>query len=127
MDELRITAADDADLSDLRRWLAGAGVPMRTSAVAPGAEAGSGVLEALVTVLTDETMLTALTTGVVGWLAARMSHRRTRLRLRHGDREIEVDTARSRDLDELAAWLRGQLDDRQPPSDPAERPGPRPE
>jgi hypothetical protein len=125
MSELWITSpesANDGDLVALRRWMTESGdlrgVPVTAHRTAPAPESmpGGGVIDALVTVVTDKTTLTAVTTAVAGWLTARRSLRRTRLRMRHGAREVEVDTAAIRDLDDLAAWLRRQLDEDDPPA-----------
>jgi hypothetical protein len=118
MDELRITAPDDADgaqLIALQEWLSdsvrlrGVPVSVHRAGAEPEDMTGSGVVDAVVAVVTDKATVTGVTTAVAGWLVARMSARRTKLRIRRGDREIEVDTAQKRDLDELAAWMNEQL------------------
>jgi membrane-associated two-gene conflict system component 1 (EACC1) len=120
MDELWITAPDSPDggvLLDLRQWLADAGelrgvrVSVHRPAPEPETMPGVDLVDALVTMVTDKATVTAVSTAVAGWVTARLSMRRTRLRMRRGDREIEIDTAAVRDLDELARWIRGQLDD----------------
>jgi hypothetical protein len=123
MSELRITAPeseDGADLIALRKWMVESddlrGLPVGADRATPEPNTmpGTGVVEALVTVITDKATLTAAATAIGGWLTARLSMRRTRLRIKHGDREVEVDTARVRHLDDLAAWLRDQLDEDSP-------------
>jgi hypothetical protein len=126
MRDLRIIApesADGADLIALRQWmvesvdLRGVRVIAHRSTPEPGTMPGTGVVEALVTVITDKAVLAATTAAIGGWVTARLSTRRTRLRIKYGDREAEVDTARVHDLDDLAAWLRDQLDQDGPPAE----------
>lgn len=128
MDELQITAPDDldgADLISLREWLTdspetrGLRVALRQREPDPAAMPGVELVDAVVSVVTDRAVLAALSSGVAGWLTARLSTRRTRLRMRLGDREIEVDTASVRDLDELAEWIQRHLAGEEPPPDDA--------
>jgi hypothetical protein len=126
MSELRITAPDSADgaeLIALRRWmiesgdLRGVPVTAHRATLDSDTMSGAGVVDALTAVITDRAVLMAAATAIGGWVTARLSVRRTRLRIKYGDREAEVDTARFRDVDELAAWLRDQLDEDGPPGD----------
>ncbi|MEV4345102.1 hypothetical protein AB0J83_11545 [Actinoplanes sp. NPDC049596] len=116
MGELRVTAADGEDLLALRKWITESGqlrgvpVTVERAQPEPGTMPGSGAVEALVAVATDKATLTAIVSLIGGWATARLSMRRTRLKIKYGDREAEVDTARFRDPDELAVWLRRQLE-----------------
>jgi hypothetical protein len=63
----------------------------------------------LVTLFDDRTTVIAVSTAVAGWLTARASSRRTRVKVRHGDREMEIDSAKVRDPEELARRMREEL------------------
>ncbi|WP_306215582.1 effector-associated constant component EACC1 [Actinoplanes sp. RD1] len=113
---------DETELRDLRRWLAdspelrGVRITERHTPVPAETMPGAGIVDALLATVTDKATAAAVITGAAGWVTARLSMRRTRLRIRQGDKEIEVDTAAIRDIDDLAAWMRQQLDDH--PTDP---------
>jgi hypothetical protein len=71
--------------------------------------AGGGLADMLVTLFDDRTTVIAVSTAVAGWLTARASSRRTRIKVRHGDREMEIDSAKVRDPEELARRMRDEL------------------
>lgn len=132
--ELQITAPDDVDggdLTDLRDWLGdddgmrGVPVSLHRSGGRPGEMAGGGVADVLLTLFDDRTTVIAVSTAVAGWLTARASSRRTRVKVRHGDREMEIDSTTVRDPELLARRMREELwaDDpreRPPAGDPSE-------
>jgi hypothetical protein len=119
VEELRVTTTgepDEAELVSLRKWLSeapdlrGVRVTAHRSTPEPGTMPGTGLVDAVAAVVTDKATLTAALSAIGGWLTARASMRRTRLRIKQGDREIEVDSTRVRDLDAAVTWMREQLD-----------------
>ena len=111
MDGVRVESLDDPGgevLADLRLWLRTDLPRLRVTTVRhpsrPG-EMNDGVLAALETAALSPEVLAALIAAVGGWLAARATTRRTRIRVRRGDREIEIDTADAPKADEIARRL----------------------
>ncbi|HEX8345323.1 MAG TPA: hypothetical protein VF657_11420 [Actinoplanes sp.] len=116
--DLEITTpenADGDDLAELRDWLAddaamrGVPVSMRRTRRQSGEMAGGGLADMLVTMVDDRTAIIAVSTAVAGWLTARASSRRTRIKVRHGDREMEIDSSKVRDPEQLARRMRDEL------------------
>jgi hypothetical protein len=134
--DLEITTpenADGDDLAELRDWLAddaamrGVPVSMRRTRRQSGEMAGGGLADMLVTMVDDRTAIIAVSTAVAGWLTARASSRRTRIKVRHGDREMEIDSSKVRDPEQLARRMCDELlaDDTHV-DDPRNAPAPNP-
>ncbi|WFE97526.1 hypothetical protein [Micromonospora sp. WMMD987] len=87
---------------------------LRTARIAPvsnrAAEPGAmGLLSDSLQVVSDhEALLTAVATTVGVWLGTR--HRRTRIRVRHGERSVEIDTGHLKDPEKIASFITRQLD-----------------
>ncbi|MEU8661563.1 effector-associated constant component EACC1 [Actinoplanes philippinensis] len=101
--EIVLTGDDpEAALRELHAWLRDdedlAGIRVRpvTATPAPG-EMSGGLVEALVATVADPGLLGALFAGLGGWAAARASTRRTRIRVRMGDREVEMEGPQLKD------------------------------
>ncbi|GIF38988.1 hypothetical protein Axi01nite_32990 [Actinoplanes xinjiangensis] len=111
-----ILEGDDSDgaLTELRKWLRsdedliGVRVDPVGAAARPDQMSG-GLVEALVATVTDPGLLAALFAGVGGWAAARASTRRTRIRVKIGDREVEMEGPALRDPEGVARRLRTEL------------------
>lgn len=117
--KIEITTLDDdsgGELASLRRWLRD-DEDLRsvrfTSVISPPApgEMTGGVVGALEAAIVNKELLVALTSAIGGWLAARASSRRTRVRLRSGDREVEIDTVKVQDADLIAHKIWQELDE----------------
>ncbi|MEV0900662.1 hypothetical protein [Actinoplanes sp. NPDC049802] len=118
-DDIRVEIVLKGDESgesynELRKWLrgdedlAGVRVDAVTAAPAPGRMAG-GAVEALIATVADPGLLGALFGALGGWAAARASTRRTRIRVRVGEREVEVEGPALRDPEDVARRLRAEL------------------
>jgi membrane-associated two-gene conflict system component 1 (EACC1) len=111
-----VLAGDDPDaaLRDLRAWLrddeelAGVRVEPVTAAAGPG-EMSGGLVEALVATVADPGLLGALFAGLGGWAAARASTRRTRIRVKVGDREVELEGPQLKDPEGVVRRLTSGL------------------
>jgi membrane-associated two-gene conflict system component 1 (EACC1) len=106
------TLDDDSgdQLSNLRQWLRDdeelrSVYIVEVSAPAAPHEMTGGAVAALEAAVVNKELLVALTSALGGWLASRASTRRTRIRVRRGGREIEIDTAKVRDSDEIARQI----------------------
>jgi membrane-associated two-gene conflict system component 1 (EACC1) len=117
--DIALTIVDDdgGDLArDLRAWLRedeelrGVTLKLRAGQRDPGEMAGQ-VIDALVATLSSKELFVALTGAVGGWLVARTSNRRTRVRVRKGDREIELDSSSLKDALAAARLLQESLGD----------------
>ncbi|MEV6345520.1 hypothetical protein [Actinoplanes sp. NPDC051851] len=104
MIEMEISlGGDDSDhcLNDLRRWvradddLAAVRWRVLTTAPAPG-EMSGGAATGLVATFLQPELAVALVSALGGWAAARVAARRTRIRVRIGDHEVEVEGPGSR-------------------------------
>jgi hypothetical protein len=99
-------------LEDLRVWLRVDAPELRIGQVRgpvqPG-EMNGGVVAALETAVLSKELLGMLVTGVAGWLSARATARRTRIRVRMGEIEVEIDTADVVKADEIARRLGREL------------------
>jgi hypothetical protein len=99
-------------LEDLRVWLRVDAPGLRIGQVrrpaGPG-EMNGGVVAALETAVLSKELLGMLVTGVAGWLSARATTRRTRIRVRLGEVEVEIDTADVVKADEIARRLGREL------------------
>jgi hypothetical protein len=112
------TLDDDAgdELNSLRQWLRdnedlrSVRFTSVTSPPAPGEMTG-GVVGALEAAIVNKELLVALTSAIGGWLASRASSRRTRIRLRSGEREVEIDTVKVHDADQIAHKIWRELDE----------------
>ncbi|HTJ36712.1 MAG TPA: hypothetical protein VL738_26110 [Dactylosporangium sp.] len=103
--------AGDA-LEDLRAWLRVDVPRLRVEAVRAAigrGEMSGGVLAALETAVLSKELLDMVVTGVAGWLSARATTRRTKIRVKCGDREVEIDTADIDQADEIAHRLGREL------------------
>ncbi|WP_433796552.1 effector-associated constant component EACC1 [Actinoplanes sp. CA-252034] len=113
--EIILTGGDaDGALIELRKWLRGdedlADVRVDPVTSVPGPEEMSGgLVEALIATVADPGLLGALFAGVGGWAAARASSRRTRIRVRVGDREVEFEGPALEDPEGVARRLRTDL------------------
>jgi hypothetical protein len=99
-------------LEDLRVWLRVDAPGLRFGQVFRPVEPGEmngGVVEALETAVLSKELLSMLVTGVAGWLSARATTRRTRIRVKTGDVEVEIDTADVVKADEIARRLGREL------------------
>jgi hypothetical protein len=112
---LVIEVADDPlgeGLEELRVWLRADAPALRMARlhqpVRPG-EMSGGVVAALETAVLSKDLLGMLVTGVAGWLSARATTRRTRIRVKLGDVEVEIDTADVSKADEIARRLGREL------------------
>jgi hypothetical protein len=72
-------------------------------------EMSGGIADALMATVADPGVLGALIGAVGGWVTARASARRTRIRVRVGDREIEMEGAALQDPEGVARRLRSEL------------------
>ncbi|MEU7871274.1 hypothetical protein [Dactylosporangium sp. NPDC049140] len=99
-------------LEDLRVWLRGDAPGLRVErvrgAIGPG-EMSGGVVAALETAVLSKELLGMLVTGVAGWLSARATTRRTKIRVKLGEVEVEIDTADVAKADEIARRLGREL------------------
>src|SRR5690349_12244568 len=111
---LRLEVLDDesgAELDDLLAWLrADEQVDSRrlvavARPAAPGDMSGGGILAAVETAVANKEVLVAVIGAAGGWLSARAAGRRTRIRIRSGENEAEIDTARREDAEEIAARI----------------------
>ncbi|GGN43610.1 hypothetical protein FHR83_008095 [Actinoplanes campanulatus] len=111
---VEIVLTGDGSYKELRKWLRGDedldGVrvdPVEAPPL-PGQMSG-GAVEALIATVADPGLLGALFGAVGGWAAARASTRRTRIRVKVGDREVEVEGPALRDPEAVARRLRTEL------------------
>lgn len=115
--EMAVLDDDSGDeLSKLGRWLRDDEDLRSVRIVAVSAQPASGqmtggVVATLEAAIVNKDLLVALTSAVGGWLASRAAGRRTRIRVRRGEREVEIDTARVHDADEIAHRIWQELDD----------------
>lgn len=110
-----IEVADDPAgdaLEDLWVWLR-ADAPQvhieRVRRPVPEGEMSGGVVAALKTAVLSKELLGMAVTGVAGWLSARATTRRTRIRVKRGEVEVEIDTADVAKADEIARRLGREL------------------
>jgi hypothetical protein len=112
---VRVTAFDDPggdELADLHEWLRCHAGRIRIEELhrKPGPDSmRGGVLEALETAALSGEALSMVLTGIAGWVSARATTRRTRIRVKRGDVEVEIDTANVRDADLIARRLLSRL------------------
>jgi len=110
-----IEVVDDGEgdaLTDLWSWLRADAPQVRVDPVdRPGrpGEMSGGVLAALETAVLSKELLGMVVTGVAGWLSARATSRRTKIRVKRGDVEVEIDTADMKAADEIARRLGREL------------------
>jgi hypothetical protein len=99
-------------LEDLRVWLRVDAPALRVGPIRgpiqPG-EMSGGVIAALETAVLSKELLGMLVTGVAGWLSARATTRRTKIRVKVGEVEVEIDTADVAKADEIARRLGREL------------------
>lgn len=112
---LLIEVEDDSSgevLNDLFSWMRADAPRLRVEVVrrpvSPGEMAGS-VVTALATAALSKELLGMVVTGIAGWLSARATTRRTKIRVKRGDVEIEIDTANVAAADEIARRLSREL------------------
>jgi len=114
---LRITVLDDPAgdaLAELWTWLRedARGVRLQQVYETPGpGEMAGGALAALETAVLSKELLGMVATGLGGWLSARATTRRTRIRVKRGDVEVEIDTASLDKASEIARRLSAELDE----------------
>jgi hypothetical protein len=94
---------DDEDLRSVRI--------MAVSAEPTSGEMTGGVVASIEATIMSKELLVALTSAVGGWLASRAAGRRTRIRVRRDNREIDIDTAHIYEADEIAHRIWQELDD----------------
>ncbi|MEU4623248.1 hypothetical protein AB0G04_25160 [Actinoplanes sp. NPDC023801] len=117
--EIRVKIIIDGDesghsVNELRKWLRSDDelVGAEVDFVAPDSrpdEMSGGIAEALMATIADPGVLGALIGAVGGWVTARASARRTRIRVKVGEREIEMDGPALRDPEGVARRLRSEL------------------
>lgn len=99
--------AGDA-LEDLRTWLRSAAPRVRFDRVrrpvGPG-EMSGGAVAALETAILSKEVLGMVVTGIAGWLSARATTRRTKIRVKVGEAEVEIDAPDGAKAAEIARWL----------------------
>ena len=117
--DVGISLLDDesgSQLNDLRKWLHGdEDLPgMRLAPVdrspAPGHMSGGDTAGLVATILNPE-LLAALFAALGGWAAARVSNRRTKIRVKVGEKEFEFDGTGLRDPEGTARRLLSELDE----------------
>jgi hypothetical protein len=87
-------------------WLTEVTVPLEE-----GDMAGGGVLAAIEAAVANQEVLMAVISAAGGWLSARAANRRTRIKIRSGEQEVEIDTAHLDDPDEIARKIHAELRD----------------
>jgi hypothetical protein len=117
--DMRVKIIIDGDESgdsviELRKWLRADDdlTGVRVDFVAPDVrpdEMSGGIAEALMATVGDPGVLGALIGAVGGWVTARASARRTRIRVRVGEREIEMEGPALQDPEGVARRLSGDL------------------
>jgi hypothetical protein len=121
---LHLEVLDDesgTDIHDLLAWLRAdddVDSGRLVEVVVPAEEgdmAGGGILAAVETVVetvvAEREMIVAVIGAVGGWLSARAASRRTRIKVRCGKNEVEIDTAQLDDADEIALRIHQELRD----------------
>jgi hypothetical protein len=117
--EIRVKIIIDGDesggsVSGLWKWLrtdddlAGVEVDFVAPDLRPD-EMSGGIAEALMATVADPGVLGALIGAVGGWVTARASARRTRIRVKVGEREIEMEGPALQDPEGVARRLRTEL------------------
>ncbi|GAA0453974.1 hypothetical protein Aca07nite_66540 [Actinoplanes capillaceus] len=111
---VEISLTGDGSYNELRKWLRGDedldGVRVDTVGAPPlPGQMSGGAVEALIATVADPGLLGALFGAVGGWAAARASTRRTRIRVKVGDREVEVEGPALRDPEAVARRLHAEL------------------
>jgi hypothetical protein len=116
-DTLTFSVIDDPTgevLADLRTWLRddirGLYVEQIHRPLTPE-EMSSGVLAALETAVVSKELFATVVTAVGGWLSARAMTRRTKIRVRRGEYEVEIDTADLDKADDIVRRLASDLGD----------------
>ncbi|MEU8649725.1 hypothetical protein [Streptomyces sp. NPDC048737] len=111
--EIGLTGDEAAyELRQLQKWLrdddelrratiSGRNAPMESGDMGP-------VLEALQVLLEPQGVLTALAASVGTWAGVR--RRGVRIRVRSGEKEVEIDASRLRDPDDIASRILRELD-----------------
>jgi len=105
-----------SQLNDLRKWLRndedlpGMRVENVARIPAPG-EMSGGESAGLIATILDPDLLAALFAALGGWAAARVSNRRTKIRVKVGEKEIEFDGTGLRDPEGTARRLLTELDE----------------
>jgi Effector Associated Constant Component 1 len=99
-------------LADLCEWLREDVRQVRVEPivrpVGPG-EMHGGVWQALETAMLSKEVFGMVITGIGGWLSARATTRRTKIRVKRGDAEVEIDTANVREALAIADQLERRL------------------
>ncbi|WP_157441166.1 effector-associated constant component EACC1 [Actinoplanes awajinensis] len=102
------------ELHDLREWLRddadlrGSSLLSLPRPPADG-EMNGGVPAALEATIMNKELVVALAGSIGGWLTARAASRRTRIRVRRGEVEVEIDTTKLRDAEKIARTIQEQL------------------
>ncbi|MET7393854.1 hypothetical protein ABZS66_10210 [Dactylosporangium sp. NPDC005572] len=112
---LTIVVVDDPagdELADLHDWLRQdvRGVRMAPVERPPiEGQMSGGVVAALETAVLSKELLGMVVTGIGGWLSARATTRRTKIRVKRGDVEVEIDSANVEQADQIARRLGREL------------------
>ncbi|RRR98390.1 effector-associated constant component EACC1 [Glycomyces terrestris] len=88
-----------------------AGITLSTADGAGSGETLGDLTDTIHAVVANDALLTAATTTIGVWLGARI--RPTRIRVRRGDVEVEVETVRAKRADAYARELLDALSDRE--------------
>ncbi|MEU8820283.1 hypothetical protein [Actinoplanes sp. NPDC048796] len=118
---ITVTVADDEggeEILDLHQWLRQD--PDLRTAVTPAyrepepGEMSGEIVEALTVAVTSQEFVVALVTGISTWAATRMSMRRSKIRVKRGTSEIEIDAADIPEPDLAAQRLYLEMDETDP-------------
>jgi hypothetical protein len=99
-------------LAELRDWLRADAPRVRVDAVLQPAgqgEMSNGALKALEAAVMSKEALGMVIAGVSGWLSARATAQRTKIRVKLGEKEVEIDTADLAKAAEVAQRLTREL------------------
>ncbi|GAA1876521.1 effector-associated constant component EACC1 [Asanoa iriomotensis] len=108
-----VTVEDPDAFSPLYDWLLRdemlRGTVVRPAPVSPADQEMGVVADTVEIVAAHGELLTAVATTVGVWLGTRV--RRTRIRIKEGDREVEIDTGTLKDPHEIALRILSHLRD----------------
>ena len=102
-------------IADLHSWLRDdeetrlLQISMERAPAKPGDMTGGGLAQALEATVSSKEAIAGLAGVIGGWLSSRAATRRTKIRVKTVDVEIEIDTAKVKESEEIARRIVNEL------------------